>query len=117
MRAWLHDGVSWAGLAVGPAAWAVSTQANYSLVSILCARGHGVKPVAVLALVLVLLSLASGFLSWRAWQRHGSGGQVPEEDGRPRNLLAGIGVLSALLFAVIVATQGAAALVLHGCER
>jgi uncharacterized membrane protein len=117
MRAWFHEGVSWAGLAVGPAAWAVSTQVNYSLVSILCGHRLDVRPLAIVALVLILLSLASGLVSWRAWRRHGTDEQIPELDGRPRNLLAGLGVLAALLFALVIAAQGAAALVLQGCER
>jgi hypothetical protein len=116
MRSLLGEGISWAGLAVGPAAWAASTQANYALVPMLCARGLHVWPTAALACALVLLTLAAGVLSWRAWRRNGLP-PIPEQDGRPRNLLAGLGVLSALLFAATIATQGAAALVLHGCER
>lgn len=117
MRTRLDEGFPWAGLAVGPAAWAVSTQANYSLVPIVCSHGLPVWIVPALAAALVVATLASGLVSWRAWQRLGTGEQDSRADGRPRNLLAGVGTLSALLFALVIAAQGSAALVLHGCER
>lgn len=109
-------GVSWAGLAAGPAAWAVNTQANLALVPWVCA--HKVNLVPVVSLALAFVSLAGAFLSWRAWrvgggtERHWS-----HQDGVPRNFLAGVGMLLGIAFALVILTQGAAGLVLHGCER
>jgi hypothetical protein len=40
-----------------------------------------------------------------------------EADGRAHAFVAGLGVLSAALFALVIAVQGAAALVLDGCMK
>src|SRR5436305_1201307 len=81
----------WAGLATGPACWALNTQLNYALVPWFCGRGLNVVPV--IAAVLVVVSLAGAVWSWLAWSRYeGPGLQVPEQDGRPGYLLSGIGV-------------------------
>jgi hypothetical protein len=109
-------GISWAGLAVGPACWAISTQANYALVDWACK--HQRNPVPAIAACLALASFASGYSSWLAWRRHeGPGRAVPEQDGHPRNLLSGIGVASAALFGTVIMMQGLAALILNACIR
>ncbi|HEU5276921.1 MAG TPA: hypothetical protein VFU97_24910 [Xanthobacteraceae bacterium] len=101
---WLREGIPSAGLVCGPAAWGVSTQLNYSLVG----TGHGNFPtVPVIALVLVVISLAGGLLSWRAWRR------MPEPvgtqaTGMPRTFLSGLGAMSAFLFAAVIVLQGVA---------
>jgi hypothetical protein len=108
---------AWAGLAAGPGAWAVSTQANYALASWACA--HGSSPLVILSLALAIIAGGGAFLSWFSW----SGKAVRESEMQaalhphPRPFLAAIGVFSGLLFALIILTQGAAALVLTGCER
>jgi hypothetical protein len=107
-------GVPWAGLALGPCAWMLNTQANYSAVPWICATRINFIPA--LAVVLVLVALAGAFLSWRSYKAE----PEPAPDGRggvPRHLLAFLGILLGLLFALVIATQGAAALVLTGCER
>jgi hypothetical protein len=117
MNAWsLRHGTSWAGLAVGPSAWAINTQLNYALVPWFCGRGLNVVPV--IAGLLVLLSLAGALWSWIAWERHeGPGLHLPEQDGHPRHLLSGIGVALSVLFAVVIAMQGVAGLILDPCLR
>jgi hypothetical protein len=108
--------VSWAGLALGPASWALDTIINYALVSPAC--GHRINPVPMIAAVLALASLAGALSSWRAWRGHEPrGGLVPEEDGHPRALLSGIGVASGFLFAIVIVMQGLAALLLEPCVR
>jgi hypothetical protein len=100
---------SWTGLAIGPVAWAIDTQLN-------C--GEKVNPAPAIAAVLMLISLAAAGASFVAWQRHdGRGIPLPEQDGRPRNLLSGIGVAAGLLFAVVIALQGLAGLLLGPCLR
>jgi hypothetical protein len=106
----LH-GVSWAGLVSGPGAWALSTQLNYALVPWDCPRQLGIVPWT--AALLVLFALAGGALSWQAVRR-------PDAAARPartERFIALIGLGAALLFALIVALQGSAALVFSGCER
>lgn len=106
----------WAGLFAGPAAWAANTQLNYALAPALCPDGKAI--VLLVAVALAAIGLAAAWLSWQAWNRHGGPErQGGPHDGRPRNFLAGLGVLSGCLFAVVILAQGAAALVLDGCLR
>jgi hypothetical protein len=116
VTAWLAKGLPSAGLYAGPAAWFISTQANYSLVPWMCA--HKVPIIPLLAAALVLVSLLGGFLSWRAFSHAGS---VPDIDraggGRPRRFLAAIGMMMAGLFALVILVHGLAGLLFDGCER
>ena len=116
MRALLRNGLDWAGLAVGPAAWAISTQGNYSIVAWAC--GRALSPVPPLALGLTLVALLGAALSWRAWQVSGAGHEVlAQQDGRPNAFLALTSALLAVLFAGVIVMQGVAGLILTGCER
>ncbi|WP_406858406.1 hypothetical protein ABEG18_12590 [Alsobacter sp. KACC 23698] len=111
-----HPRFGWMGLALGPGAWAVNTQANLILTPFACAAGRP-WPVYV-SLALALVSLAGAVASAVVWSRAGGLARYRERgDGKPGLLLAGIGVGSGLLFALVILTQGAAGLVFIGCER
>lgn len=69
----------------------------------------------MLALALTLIALISGFISARAWRSSGPG--MLDTDGTPRRFLAGVSLLLAVLFAVVILAQGAAGVILDGCER
>jgi hypothetical protein len=116
MAGWWRDGVPSAGLFTGAVAWLISTQLNYALVPWVCATGMS-WVVPVCSAMLMAVSLAGGWVSWRAW----GGADVASADesaiAHPRRFLAGIGILSAVLFALVIATQGSAGFVLQGCER
>jgi hypothetical protein len=106
----------WAGLAAGPACWAINTQLNYALVPRFCGRGLNTAPV--IAAVLVAVSLAGAVWSWLAWSRYeGPGLQIPEQDGHPGYLLSGLGVAAGVLFALVILMQGLAGLILDPCLR
>ncbi len=114
--AWIARGVSWAGLALGPTAWALSTQANYSWAAWACRLQLNIVPLVALALALI--SFAGAFLSWFAWARpRGADGTIAEQDRHPRNFLSGLGVGSGVLFGLVVLLQGAAALIIDPCLR
>jgi hypothetical protein len=115
MAAWIARGLPSAGIWAGPVAWLASTAANYALVPWMCA--HKVRVIPALALTLVAVSLSGAYLSWRGL---GSGDPVTPEDaagGRPHRFVAAVGVLTAVLFALVIAVQGAAGLFFSGCER
>lgn len=129
VRKLLARGLPSAGLYAGPAAWLVSTQANYAMVPWTCA--HGLRAVPLVAFPLMMFGLAGAFLSWRAFGRSGAAriGTVPTPDasrappldspegGRPHRLVAAIGILVSLLFALVIAVHGVAGIVFDGCER
>jgi hypothetical protein len=105
----LRDGVAWAGLASGATAWATSTQLNYALAG----TGHGDFPVVpVLALVLAAIALAGGALSWRAWRQSPESVATPAT-GIPHAFLAGVGTMSAILFAAVIVLQGLAGVIVR----
>src|SRR4051812_1413871 len=108
MRA-VQLGTSWAGLLSGPLAWAVSTQLNYALVPWQCNRQ--IQVVLPVALLLALFSLLGGALSWRA-KRQGGAPSKPERTRGTEHFVADLGILSALLFALVIIMQGSAALIL-----
>ncbi|MES0006015.1 hypothetical protein NKJ64_12710 [Mesorhizobium sp. M0062] len=113
MRA-LKMGTSWGGLLSGPMAWAISTQLNYALVPWQCNRQ--VPVVLPVALVLAVLSLLGGALSWRA-KRQGGAAFKPERTRSTEQFVADLGMLTALLFALVIIMQGSAALILDECLR
>lgn len=111
-----QPGFGWAGLAAGPAALAIGVEGNYAIVRWTCTSG--VHLVPILASILVLLSLAGAFVSWRAWKRlpHDTSLDDSKSD-QPKRLMAAAGVFLGVLFAMVVAVQGAAGLILDGCAR
>jgi hypothetical protein len=116
MTSFLRTGIPSAGIFAGPAAWLLNTQTNYALVPWICA--HQMPLVPAIAVVMALFSLSGGFISWRAYDR---AAVTPQPDssgaGRPHRFTAMVGIGISMLFALVILTQGAAALVLHGCER
>lgn len=113
MRA-LANGTSWAGLVSGPAAWAISTQGNYSLAPWECEQRISAVPYT--AVGLAVLALAGGVLSWRAWQMEGAAFKDKRQANTER-FVASISMMAAGLFAGVILLQGAAALILDGCTR
>jgi len=116
MPAWISRGLPSAGIYAGPGAWLLDTQINYALVPWICA--HQVKLVPVVAFAAALVSLAGGFLSWRAFRM---APVMPEPDstgaGRPHRFTALIGIAMAALFTAVIVLHGVAGLMFHGCER
>ena len=112
-----RNGISWAGLALGAAAVAFNTQAGYSFVSANCPDARAiVLSTAIVSLAVVLIG---GFLSAPAWFVVSAPPRIDEapERAAPRAMLAGVGVLAALLFSLVIVLQGAAALIVQSCQR
>jgi hypothetical protein len=112
----LMHGRSWAGLVGGPTAWALNTQLNYALLPYACKFSFNIVPLV--AAVFAFISFFSAWLSWLAWHRYrGPIFPIPEHDGRPRDLLCGIGVGSGILFGLVIFLQGLASAWLGPCLR
>ncbi|WP_245420497.1 MULTISPECIES: hypothetical protein [unclassified Mesorhizobium] len=92
----------------------MSTQLNYALVPWQCNRQ--VPVVLPVTLLLVLLSLLGGALSWQA-KRQGGAAFKPERMRSTEDFVANLGMFSASLFALVIVMQGSAALILDGCLR
>ena len=105
---------SWTGLFAGALAWGTSTQLNYAIAPWQCE--HGVQIVPFTALALVLLSLGGGYVSWRSL-RHGEAPDGAKERVETPRFTAAVATLAAMLFALVIAMQGSAALILDGCIR
>jgi hypothetical protein len=92
--AWPKKGIPSAGLYAGAAAWGANTQLGYAVVPWACA--HDVRIIIpLLALLLATLSVAGGFLSWRALEAVRTAGPPAS------SLLARLGILSAALSALV----------------
>ena len=109
----IRNGVPWAGLAAGPAAWAISTQLDYSIVSWQCtAKAY---PSPWISMLAILIALAGAALSWRAVGDPGHG-ISPPETMRTRRFVAGASAGIGALFALVMLMQMAAGLIFGGCE-
>lgn len=104
------------GLLVGAAAWAISTQLSYSLVSISCDSAAGLVPL--IATISLTVAIVGGALSLPASSPlEGPTVQVGGGDARPRRFFAVISALAALIFALAILLQGVASLIVSGCQR
>lgn len=95
-----------AGLSVGGLVWAANTQLSEMLPYPECRTR--IAWLAFTSLAVGLLSLAAAWVSWR---------RRKPADVAVDVFLSRLGLLAGLLFAFAIALQGAASLVLTGCER
>ncbi|CCE10507.1 conserved membrane hypothetical protein [Bradyrhizobium sp. STM 3843] len=101
--------MAWAGLVIGGVIWAANTQLGDILSTRDCIATA--RPSTLISFAGMLIMLASATISWRLDSRPSIG------DDRSLPFASRLSALSALVFAFAVALQGAASLVLSGCER
>ena len=107
--AWANR-LRWSGLWLGPAAWAVATQAIYLVAPLACGK-RAIVPTGA-AVVLVATSLLGAILSFTSLK------QQSARNGRSSQDLVGwLGVGVGLLFAMTVADQFAATMLVDPCLR
>ena len=88
---------------------------GYSLVSANC--GEATRIVVFTAMITLALAVVGGLLSAPAWfARSAPGIDETPERAAPRGMIAGVSVLAALLFSLVIVLQGAAGLILQGCQ-
>jgi hypothetical protein len=105
----------WAGLALGPLAWAIDTQLQYSLVWAGCA--HDLLFFVAVTAVLLLAAFAGAWISWRAARIDAASEWKDESGGGPRTFIAWIGAGSGVIFGLTIANQLAAFLMVNTCLR
>jgi uncharacterized membrane protein YidH (DUF202 family) len=105
----------WAGVALGPVAWGLNLQGVYVLAHFSCesTRISGTIVSAVLAIVALIGTLISA----RAVRRSAGAEWSDAQGGLPRTFMAWIGVGTGVLFALVIANQLAASLLLSPCLR
>lgn len=95
-----------AGLSIGALLWATNTQLGEILPYPECRMR--IVLLALTSLALGLGAVGTALLSWRTGKWANAAVDV---------FLSRLGVMAALLFTFAIALQGAASLVLSGCER
>jgi hypothetical protein len=105
------------GLLGGGSAWILHLSASYFLVALGCPRGWPALGalLGVVTLVGAAGAVAAGVAA-RVGGRGEPGGAADETDpGEPARFVAGVGMLLAGLFAVMIVVTGVAPLVLSPC--
>ncbi len=107
--------MSWSGLWLGPAAWAINQQTNYALAPTAC--GGRVVLSTAIAAVLAIVAIAGGLGSLRAARMPLETDWTDASGGLPRHFVAWVGAGVGLVFALAVLNQLIATLILDGCLR
>lgn len=110
---WLRR-MSWSGLWLGPAAWAINQETNYSLVPAICDR---TIVFTVISAALSLTALAGGLMSLRVARTPLEAEWLDASGGVPRRFVAWVGTGAGILFALTIANQFVATLIVNGCLR
>ncbi len=105
----------WAGVGLGPLAWGINLQGVYAFAHFSCenTRFSGV----ILSAILVIISLSGTAISARAVRRSAGAEWTDAQGGRPRTFLAWLGVGTGVLFALVIANQLAASVMISPCLR
>jgi hypothetical protein len=105
-----------AGVFVGPAAWALNLEINYSLVKWACASDT--PQLLPLLSAAALTMVAGGFaLSWQCWTRLRGGADPDGARVVDRSyFLAVTGIGLNALFALVILTTGALHFIVSPCE-
>jgi len=110
-------GALWAGVLTPPLAALVLLEVAYLLVPYGCRTGRE-WPLHVSALAAVLIAAAGSALAWRNWEAVGRTWPDTEGGATPRSrYLAAFGVLSGLLFALVIVAEWVPMLILEPCQR
>ena len=105
----------WAGVALGPLAWGINLQGIYALAHFSCETTK--LTGAIMSAVLAVVALAGTAISARAVRRGASAEWTDARGGGPRTFMAWLGVGSGVLFALVIANQFAASLMISPCLR
>lgn len=103
----------WAGVVLGPAAWAVSTQTTYTAAAQACTKSFP----AMIILAGTLIAAAGSVISFRAVRRDAAAEWADAQGGRARNFMAWLGAGAGVLFALVIANQLVAAMMISPCLR
>ena len=105
----------WAGVALGPLAWGINVQGIYALAHLSCetTRAGG----TIISAALAVVALIGTAISARAVHRGAGAEWADAQGGSARTFMAWLGVGSGVLFALVIANQLAASLMISPCLR
>ena len=122
--------ILWFGVLGGAVAWSLHTVVDWGIDETVCRSGHtemvGVplRPLlAGLALFFLVVTVASGLVSFRHWRRMSAGPLPGEEEGdevaglrrRRAGFMALIGFTANIIFGLMLVTSAIAVLILPAC--
>jgi len=117
MRSWLHlppmaGGTAplWAGVLGAPAAWLVQMQSMYSFSTWSCWH-HTKALLFTFNVVLLLTAIGGGLLSLTYWRGRKS---FPDRELRVM-FLSGLGIVSSIMYSLLIVSQGIAVIMLDPC--
>ncbi|MGX4802516.1 hypothetical protein [Bradyrhizobium guangdongense] len=105
----------WAGVALGPLAWGINLQGVYALAHFSCETTK--LSGTIMSAVLAIVALAGTAISARAVRRGAGAEWTDAQGGGPRTFMAWLGVGTGVLFALVIANQLAASLMISPCLR
>jgi hypothetical protein len=104
------------GLIIGPAAWAVSTQAGYAMASAACPSSAGLI-IATGAALTLIAAAAAAFSFAQASRAIFDSETSAGARAAPFAFVTALSGLLSALTALVIVTQTSAALVIEGCAR
>lgn len=105
----------WAGVALGPLAWGINLQGVYVFAHFSCETTK--TSGAIMSAVLAIVALAGTVISARAIRRSAAAEWAEARGGGPQPFMAWVGVGTGVLFALVIANQLAASLMISPCLR
>lgn len=106
----------WTGMLAGPIAWLLQLQTNYILAQLVCSRTSHVM-LHVITVVALLLAAGGGLIAWRSWQQAGREWPGESEGVVPRSrFMAVVGLLTSVMFFLVILAQGIPSFILNPCQ-
>ena len=112
------DLAEWAGVLLGPIAWAVHQQTSYALVRWACLTGNRMI-LHVVSLAFLLLAITGGVISWRLYLqvREKSLAHSDESDAPRPQFMSVLGMTTSIMFSLIIVAQAIPSFILDPCQR
>jgi hypothetical protein len=107
--------LNWAGVALGPAAWAINLQTVYAMTPHACARPT--LATIVLSVVMAIVAALGALISLGSVRRSAAAEWAEAQGGGPGDFLGWLGVGSGVIFALVILNQLTAALMIDPCLR
>jgi heme/copper-type cytochrome/quinol oxidase subunit 2 len=112
-----QTGALWAGLALGPVAWAVHLQLVYAASQQACQGDLAFVALHVMSAACLATAIVGGLLSFSLWrhERFTAPSQYDEGSTARRRFMSVEGVMSGTLFSIVIVAQWVALFYLSPC--